>query len=87
MLRAASELRDALRTAAAAPAEDGLEQEVLGPAPAPVVKVNNRYRYRLFWVGRNDHWTRELLGSYIRAFHQQKNNRGLNLFIDCNAAE
>lgn len=87
VLRAASELRDALRTAAAAPAEDSLEQEVLGPAPAPVVKVNNRYRYRLFWVGRNDHRTRELLGSYIRAFHQQKNNRGLNLFIDCNAAE
>lgn len=49
--------------------------------------MNNRYRYRLFWVGRNDHRTRELLGSYIRAFHQQKNNRGLNLFIDCNAAE
>ena len=28
--------------------------EILGPAPAPVVKVNNRYRYRVTVIGRND---------------------------------
>ncbi|MFR0768690.1 MAG: hypothetical protein ACLSHO_02925 [Dysosmobacter sp.] len=30
------------------------EPEVLGPAPAPVVKVNNRFRYRCTLVGKND---------------------------------
>ena len=55
--------------------------------PAPVVKVNNRFRYRVFWVGRNDHTTRELIAYYLRAFHQKKENRGMNLFIDCNAEE
>ncbi len=81
VLRAAAGLRDAMR----AGVKDRKDVEIVGPAPAPVVKVNNRYRYRLFWVGRNDHATREILGYYVRAFHQRKENRGLNLFIDCNA--
>ena len=62
-----------------------MQTELLGPAPAPILKVNNRYRYRLFWVGRNDHATREVIAYYVRAFHQKKENRGMNLFVDCNA--
>ena len=87
VLRAAVQLRDAMRGAAQQqPAAEG-ETEILGPAPAPVLKVNNRYRYRIFWVGRNDHATRELLAYYIRAFHQRKENRRMNLFVDCNASD
>ncbi len=85
VLRAAAQLRDAMRTGTRYPTASNLSVEILGPAPAPIVKVNNRYRYRIFWVGRNDHTTRELLGYYIRAFHQRKENRGMNLFVDCNA--
>ena len=33
-------------------------RQVLGPAPAPVVKVNNRYRYRLTVVGQNERTAR-----------------------------
>lgn len=85
VLRAAVQLRDGMRQALSYPSAANLQTELLGPAPAPVLKVNNRYRYRLFWVGRNDHATREVLAYYIRAFHEKKENRGMNLFVDCNA--
>lgn len=87
VLRAAAGLREAMRAGLRYPTAANMAVEIVGPAPAPVVKVNNRYRYRVFWVGRNDHATREMLGYYMRAFHQKKENRGMNLFIDCNAED
>ncbi len=84
VLRGADGLR---RTLAEAGADLPEPPELLGPAPAPVLKVNNRYRYRLFWVGRNDHPTRERLAGCARAFAQWKGSRGLSLFIDCNSAD
>lgn len=76
-----------MRSATRYPTTSNMSVEILGPAPAPVLKVNNRYRYRVLWVGSNDHTTRELLAYYIRAFYQQKENRGLHLFVDCNGPE
>ena len=83
VLRAASELKAGLAQAL----PQGGEVELLGPAPAPILKVNDRYRYRLFWVGRNDHPTRELLAYYIRAFYQRKEDRGMSLVVDSNGEE
>ena len=85
VLRAAAQLKEGMRQALSYPSAANLQTELLGPASAPILKVNNRYRYRIFWVGRNDHATREILAYYIRAFHQKKENRGMNLFVDCNA--
>lgn len=87
VLRAAAQLREAMRSGVRYPTAANMSVEILGPAPAPVVKVNNRFRYRVFWVGKNDHTTRELISYYIRAFHQKKENRGMNLFVDCNAED
>lgn len=87
VLRAAAELRSAMQAGVRYPTASNLAVEILGPTPAPVVRVNNRYRYRIFWIGRNDHATREVLGYYLRTFHQKKENRGLNLFVDCNAED
>ena len=87
VLRAAVQLRQAMAAGLLQPGAADREAELLGPAPAPVLKVNNRSRYRVFWVGHNDHATREALAYYIRAFHQRKENRGMNLFVDCNAAD
>ena len=87
MLRAAAQLRESMRSGLRYPTAVNMAVEILGPAPAPVVKVNNRYRYRVFWIGKNDHTTRELIAYYLRAFHQQKENRGMNLFVDCNAED
>ena len=85
VLRAAAGLRERLRTIFSA-AEFG-ETEVLGPAPAPVLKVNNRYRYRCTLVGRNDKATREWVSRLLKEFAQDRANRGLSLFVDCNSME
>ncbi len=87
VFRAAARLRDGLREGLSASPQTAGNVEVIGPAPAPVLKVNNRYRYRIFWIGRNDHRTREILVYYFKAFHAQKENRNLHLFIDCNALD
>ena len=60
------------------------EVEVLGPAPYAVVKVNNRYRYRITVVGRNEKPLRDLLAGYMKGFAQRSENRGLSVFTDCN---
>ena len=56
-------------------------------APAPVLKVNNRYRYRVLLVGRNDRPTREAVSWLLKAFAGDRTHRGTNLFVDCNAWE
>ena len=61
--------------------------EILGPAPAPVVKVNNRFRYRCTLVGKNDKATREMLAWLQKDFAKDSANRGMNLFVDHNAAD
>ena len=85
VLRAATALRDALRAEVLRGGRG--REEVVGPAPAPVLKVNNRYRYRVFWIGRNDRPTRERLAYFLQAFYCRRENRKLNLFVDCNALD
>ncbi len=80
VLRAAIGVRDALRSRFGS-------NEVLGPAPALVLKVNNRYRYRCLLIGQNDRETREEIGGLLRAFAGNSANRGFNIFAECNAAE
>ena len=87
VLRAAVSLRESLRQLCRRPELAAGEPEVLGPAPAPVLKVNNRYRYRCTLVGRNDRPTREMLAWLQREFAGDSANRGLNLFVDHNAAD
>ena len=86
VLQGACALRRALVLAAKS-LKEGEPPEVLGPAPAPVLKVNNRFRYRIIWIGRNDHDTRALLSERIQAFARWKGSRGLTVFIDCNGAD
>ena len=62
-------------------------KEVLGPAPAPVLKVNNRYRYRVLLMGKNDRETREKISGLLKAFAGNSANRGVNIFAECNDAE
>ena len=87
VLRAAAAVRDTLRQLCRRPELAAGEPEVLGPAPAPVVKVNNRYRYRCTLIGRNDKATREMLAWLQKNFARDSVNRGLNLFVDHNAAD
>ncbi len=57
---------------------------ILGPAPAAVAKVNNRYRYRLTLGCVNTRPVRQMLSQMIRAFAADRTNRGVTVFVDVN---
>lgn len=55
---------------------------ILGPAPAPILKINNNYRYRVTLCCLNDAEVRNLLAYLLRCFLQDKQNRGITAYID-----
>ena len=80
----------AARFRAMAEAEAAAQQvplEVLGPSPAPVVKVNNAYRYRLSLYTAGTRPVRRLLASLLKTFLQDKANRGVSAYLDINSYE
>ena len=87
VLRAAAAVREELRRLSRLPELAAGAPEVLGPAPAPVMKLNNRYRYRCLLVGKNDKPTREAVSWLLKWFASDRANRGMNLFVDCNSME
>ena len=87
VIAAACALRDALRHESEKEPLRTLEAEVLGPAGAPVVKVNNRYRYCVYLCARSNASLRRIVSDYLRAFYARKENRGLDIFADCNALQ
>ena len=87
VMRAASGVRETLRRLSALPDQQARNMEVLGPAPAPVLKVNNRYRYRVLLVGKNDKETRDRVSWLLKEFANDRAHRGLNIFVDCNTLE
>ena len=82
--RACVQVRDSLRLAAGKAPYDEMELEILGPAPAEVVKVNNRFRYRITVVGKCSAPVRRLLAAYMKEFAKRKENRTLHIFAECN---
>ena len=83
-MRAAARFRAALAESLQKSA--GLEDAVLlGPAPAPVVKVNYTYRYRATLSCKNTKEIRALLRFLLGAFAKDKQNKGVSAFVDVNA--
>ena len=84
VLRACLRLRDALSAALNAPEYSKIGYRLLGPAPAAVARVNDRYRYRLVLYARNQKKLRELIAHLLRQAQKDKTNRGVSLFVDVN---
>lgn len=61
-----------------------LDVRILGPAPAPVTKLNNRFRYRLTLCCRNNRSARSLVSRLLTYFHSDKRNKNLHVFADIN---
>lgn len=57
---------------------------LLGPAPAAVAKVNERYRYRLTLSSENTRQLRDLLAHLVRQAQKDKMNRGVSIVVDVN---
>ena len=84
VMRMCVRLRRTLESWFADPAYQGLDVQLLGPAPASVAKVNNRYRYRLTISGHNSKTMRALVAALLCAAHNDKEMRGVSVFADVN---
>ncbi len=62
--------------------EGRLALRVVGPAPASVLKINNRYRYHITLYGHTDSVIRRMVSSLLRQFSKDKHNRGVTLYAD-----
>ena len=83
VLRCVSELRDALlKSAPPVP-----ELRILGPAPAGVVRVKERYRYRVTLSARPSREVRALTAAAIRQFAGDKRYKGLAIYGDVDPLE
>ena len=82
--RACMQVRDGLLAAAGRAEYAALELEILGPAPAGIVKINNRFRYRITVIGRCDRSLRGLVSAFMKEFSRRSENRGMQIFADCN---
>jgi primosomal protein N' (replication factor Y) len=62
----------------------GFQYRLLGPAPAPVVKVNNYFRYRLTLGCRNTKQMRSLISGILVEFAKDRKNRTVSAYADLN---
>lgn len=84
VLRALLRLREGMSAALSQPPYAGTAHRLLGPAPAAVAKINERYRYRLILNTENTKAMRLLTAHLLRQAQADKQNRGVALFADLN---
>lgn len=60
---------------------------LLGPAPLPVVRMNNRYRYRVTVHGHFDKALRSLIAGILIQCNTAKEFKGVSVFADLNPME
>lgn len=84
VLRGCMRLRSGLESWQQSPLMEGSPFRILGPAPAGVVKVNGRYRYRLTVCGRYNRDMRQMTTALLRAAAEDRLNRGLSVSADVN---
>ena len=81
VLRSCARLRRALESQLRSM---GRSFQLLGPAPAAVPTVNDRFRHRLTVWHKNDPLLRRLAAHLLRAASQDKENRGVSIYADFN---
>ena len=81
-LRVSAFLRDTLRQWLREDVYRDISCQVLGPVPAAIAKVNNRYRYRLTLMAQNTRPMRELVAHLVRCAQSDKRNRGVSINAD-----
>ena len=84
VLQKCQKLRRSLEVWAAGWKDYETRPRLLGPAPAAVAKVNNRYRYRLTLLCENTREVRSLIAGLLQAAADDRALRGVSLFADVN---
>ena len=82
VIRCCERLKAALLALLKQPEYEPLGCRLLGPSPAAVVRVNQRYRYRLTLSGPNNRTMRVLIAHIVRTAQTDKRNRGVSLHAD-----
>ena len=60
---------------------------ILGPAPAKLVKANNKYRYRLIIKCKNSKRFREMISKTLIDISKDKETKGTTVFADINPVD
>ncbi len=60
---------------------------LLGPSPLSVLKLNNRYRYKIMICADNNKKTRDLISRLIRDFAKNPKNKGMSIIPDINSID
>lgn len=84
VLKTCMRLRRSLEEWLSRPPLDQLNAQLLGPAPASVAKVNERYRYRLTLACRNTREVRAMVAYLLRCAQTDKENKGVSVSADVN---
>lgn len=58
--------------------------KLLGPAPASVTKVNNRFRYKISISCKNSRTIRDIISYVLKEFAKHKKFKGITVFADIN---
>lgn len=61
-----------------------IPMRVLGPSPASIAKVSNKYRYKIIIKCRNDRRFRKLLSDSVRDFSAKSENKNVTTYVDMN---
>lgn len=67
--------------------KDCSDASILGPAPLPVVKVNNRYRYRINVCCRANGDMRKIISAVLIKFNSDAKYKGVSIFADNNPSD
>lgn len=84
VLRSCMRLADGLRAWQQEKSMQGADLQILGPAAAPILMVNNRYRYRITVLGKSGPALRNMVGFLLKSAHSDQLNRGVSVFADLN---
>ena len=84
VLRACMRLRRTLEGWLSQPPFQAQGIQLLGPAPASIAKLNDRYRYRLTLAARNTKEIRAMVAHLVRCAQTDKENKGVSVSADVN---
>ena len=87
VLRSCMRLADGLRAWQRDSALRDAALQVLGPAAAPVLMVNKRYRYRITVLGKSGPALRNMVAYLLKKAQTDPLNRGVSVFADLNPME
>lgn len=83
VLRCAAAIRNELRRIFTG--DDAVQ--VIGPAPYAVVRVNNRFRYRVTLLCRRDRRVRQIVSDILCRYNTDKEFKGVSVFADADPTD